>query len=187
MPESSLPPPGLTGRQCVAILRFNRRQAHVGSHPGPHLLAFFIGSLLLYLPARILSWSGITRPVTFAALQLGGLLIGTLGAAIALWCISTFVVIGGGTPALFDPSRRLVVRGPYRFVRNPMYIGAALALAGAALFYTSVTLLGYSCVFLVATHLFVIGCEEPTLGRNFGPDYDDYRGQVRRWLPRFRV
>jgi protein-S-isoprenylcysteine O-methyltransferase Ste14 len=115
------------------------------------------------------------------------LLIGTLGAAIALRCISTFVVIGRGTPAPFDPPRRLVVRGPYRFVRNPMYIGAALALAGAALFYNSVTLLAYSCVFLVATHLFVIGYEEPTLRRKFGSDYDDYRRNVCRWLPRFRA
>ncbi len=143
--------------------------------------------MLLYLPVRVLSWSGITRPATFAAPQLGGLLIGTLGAAIALWCISAFIVIGRGTPAPFDPPRRLVVRGPYRFVRNPMYIGAALALAGAALFYKSVTLLAHSCVFLVTTHLFVIAYEEPTLGGKFGPDYDDYRRHVRRWLPRFRA
>src|SRR5208283_1846755 len=91
-----------------------------------------------------------------------------LGAAIAVWCVVTFVWIGKGTPAPFDPPRRLVVRGPYRFVRNPMYIGGALALAGAVLFYHSLFLLAYVCIFLLAACLFVLFYEEPTLRRTFG-------------------
>ena len=58
-----------------------------------------------------------------------------IGTAMALWCVFAFVFIGKGTPAPFDPPRKLVVRGPYRFVRNPMYIGAGMTLAGAALHY----------------------------------------------------
>jgi len=72
----------------------------------------------------------------------------------------------------------------YRFVRNPMYIGAGLALAGAALFYGSLPLLGYTAVFFLATHLFVLWYEEPTLRRSFGPEYDAYSRQVKRWWPR---
>jgi len=89
----------------------------------------------VFLPGRVLSWSGIVRPAGIGAAQAAGMLVGASGAILALWCIATFILIGRGTPAPFDPPRRLVVVGPYRLVRNPMYIGAALALAGAALFY----------------------------------------------------
>src|SRR5204863_672998 len=99
----------------------------------------------------------------------------TIGTAIALWCVFTFVFIGKGTPAPFDPPRRLVIRGPYRFVRNPMYIGAGLALAGAAIFYESWPLLGYVGFFFLATHLFVVSYEEPALRRTFGQEYEAYR------------
>jgi protein-S-isoprenylcysteine O-methyltransferase Ste14 len=141
--------------------------------------------LLIYLPARVLEWSGIARPAVIQVPQMAGLLIGTAGAALALWCVGTFVWIGKGTPAPFDPPRRLVVRGPYRFVRNPMYMGAALALGGAALFYESAPLLLYVAIFLLITHLFVLIYEEPTLRRNFAAEYERYRSHVRRWWPRF--
>jgi len=92
--------------------------------------------------------------------------------------------MGRGTPAVFDPPLRLVVRGPYRFVRNPMYLGAGLALGGAALLYRSIPLLLYGAGFLIATHLFVVFYEEPHLTRMFGLEYRAYRDRVRRWLPR---
>ena len=106
------------------------------------------------------------------------------GAAIAVWCVLTFVFIGRGTPAPFDPPRRLVVRGPYGIVRNPMYVGAGLALAGAALFYESVALLGYAGLLGFITHAFVVRYEEPTLRRTFGTDYEGYCKHVGRWWPR---
>lgn len=143
----------------------------------------FIGLLLIYIPAQLLSWSGIVRPETIEAPQIIGMVVGAIGALIALWCVFTFATIGGGTPAPFDPPRRLVIRGPYRFVRNPMYIGAGLALAGAALFYESIALLVYLCLFFLVTHLFVIWYEEPTLRQNFREEYDTYCRRVRRWLP----
>jgi len=143
----------------------------------------FIGLLLVFLPGQVLEWSGIVRPASVGFVGLSGIVLGIAGGAVALWCILTFAVIGKGTPAPFDPPRRLVVRGPYRYVRNPMYLGAALALAGAALFYRSLPLLGYVAGFLLITHLFVIAYEEPTLQRLFGADYRAYRDRVRRWLP----
>ena len=77
-----------------------------------------------------------------------------------------------------------MIRGPYRLVRNPMYIGAGLALASAALFYKSWPFLSYAGFFFLATHLFVVGYEEPTLRRTFGQEYETYCHQVRRWWPR---
>jgi protein-S-isoprenylcysteine O-methyltransferase Ste14 len=144
----------------------------------------FIGLLLICVPARLLSWSGVVRPVAIEVQQVAGMVVGAAGAAVALWCVFTFAFIGRGTPAPFDPPRRLVIRGPYRFVRNPMYIGAGLALASAALFYQSWPLLGYACLFVLVTHLFVVSYEEPTLRRTFGEEYEAYCRQVRRWWPR---
>lgn len=143
----------------------------------------FIGVVLVYLPAQALAWAGIGRPARFAVPQLLGAIATVGGAALAVWCILSFAVIGRGTPAPFDPPRRLVIRGPYRYVRNPMYLGAGLALAGAALFYQSGVLLAYAGVFLLVMHLFVLGYEEPALRRTFGEDYEAYRRKVRRWLP----
>jgi protein-S-isoprenylcysteine O-methyltransferase Ste14 len=145
--------------------------------------ALFIGFVLIYLPARVLSWSGIVRPAAIGVPQVAGMVIGAAGAAVALWCVFTFASIGRGTPAPFDPPRRLVIRGPYRFVRNPMYIGAGLALASAALFYRSLPLLGYAGFFFLASHVFVVWYEEPTLRQTFGQEYEAYCRQVRRWWP----
>jgi protein-S-isoprenylcysteine O-methyltransferase Ste14 len=143
----------------------------------------FVGFLLIYLPTRALTWSGIVRPAALGLPQGAGMIVAGAGMLIALSCISTFVCNGRGTPAPFDPPRRLVIRGPYRFVRNPMYIGAGVALAGAARFYQAVSLLIYAGVFLLVAHLFVVLHEEPTLAANFGPDYEAYCHRVRRWLP----
>lgn len=147
----------------------------------------FIGLVLVFLPARLLSWSGVTRPPVMGAGQAAGMLVAAIGAALALWCVFTFALLGKGTPAPFDPPRRLVVRGPYKFVRNPMYLGATIALAAAALFYESAALAGYAVAFLLAMHAFVMGYEEPTLRGTFGAEYDGYCSQVRRWWPRLSV
>jgi protein-S-isoprenylcysteine O-methyltransferase Ste14 len=146
--------------------------------------ALFIGLLLMFLPARILSSTGMVRPSDIGVWQIAGILLGASGAALALACILTFVFVGRGTPAPFDPPRRLVVRGPYRFVRNPMYIGAGLALAGAALFYRSIPLLGYAAAFLLVMQGFVVVYEEPILRQTFDGDYEAYCRRVGRWWPK---
>jgi protein-S-isoprenylcysteine O-methyltransferase Ste14 len=146
--------------------------------------SLFIGLLLVYLPGRILFSAGISQPPAIGAWQVAGMLLGGCGAALALTCILTFVWVGRGTPAPFDPPRRLVVQGPYRFVRNPMYLGAGLALTGAALFYQSLRLFGYAGAFLVITHVFVVTYEEPTLRRSFDGDYQSYCKRVGRWWPK---
>ena len=143
----------------------------------------FVSLMLIFLPARVLSASGIVPPAAIGAWQVAGVLVGLAGAALALWCILTFVFLGRGTPAPFDPPRRLVIRGPYRLVRNPMYIGAAIAVSGAALFYQSFALLGYAGAFLLTMHVLVIGYEEPTLRRTFGQAYKVYCQDVGRWWP----
>ncbi len=146
--------------------------------------AVFIGFVLIFLPAQLLAWSGITRPQTIGIPQVTGTAIVLLGGSIALWCVFTFALIGKGTPAPFDPPRRLVTRGPYRVVRNPMYIGAALALGGATVFFESIVLLGFTVLFLLVTHMFVVVYEERVLRRMFGEEYEGYVRQVGRWWPK---
>ena len=144
----------------------------------------FVGFLLVFLPARILDRFGLRAPADIGLSQYAGVLLTAAGGALALSCILAFVVVGKGTPAPFDPPRRLVVRGPYRWVRNPMYLGAGAALLGAALFFRALPLVAYAALFLVAMHLFVLVYEEPTLRDTFGADYETYCRRVGRWWPR---
>jgi protein-S-isoprenylcysteine O-methyltransferase Ste14 len=91
---------------------------------------------------------------------------------------------GRGTLAPVDPPKQLVVQGLYRYVRNPMYVGALLALFGQAAFFKSSSLLWYAAAFFVWVHLFVVFHEEPTLRRRFGSSYERYCLTVNRWLPK---
>ena len=143
----------------------------------------FIGLVLVYLPLQVLSAAGVARANVFGAPQVAGLALATLGGALAVWCILSFAIMGRGTPAPFDPPRRLITGGPYRFVRNPIYLGAGSALAGAALYNHSLPLLVYDCVFFILSHLLVVAYEEPTLAREFGQEYESYRRRAGRWVP----
>jgi protein-S-isoprenylcysteine O-methyltransferase Ste14 len=146
--------------------------------------SLFIAVVLVYLPAQTLARAGVGRPSHFGLAQGVGSIAVILGAALALWCVAAFVSLGRGTPAPFDPPRRLVVRGPYRYLRNPMYLGATLALGGASLFYEAKALAAYTVGFALLMHVFVVIYEEPTLAATFGADYEEYRRQVGRWWPR---
>jgi protein-S-isoprenylcysteine O-methyltransferase Ste14 len=113
-----------------------------------------------------------------------GVLLASSGAALALTCAGLFALRGKGTPAPFDPPRTLVAFGPYRAIRNPMYVGGWLLIAGFALIARSSSVLAVSFTFLVLAHLFVILYEEPTLASKFGPAYEAYRRAVPRWMPK---
>jgi protein-S-isoprenylcysteine O-methyltransferase Ste14 len=106
------------------------------------------------------------------------------GAALYFWCAWNFATVGGGTPGPWDAPRRVVARGPYRWVRNPIYLAALLVVLGEAWLFTSPRLLVYAGVMAACFHLFVTGYEERTLTRRFGPAYLEYRRAVPRWIPR---
>ncbi len=106
------------------------------------------------------------------------------GGVLALWCVGAFIVRGRGTPALFDPPRRFVAVGPYRVVRNPMYVGGALLLLGFGLAQRSPAIVLFVPVWWLVFHLLVVMYEERALHAKFGPEYDDYCRRTPRWLPR---
>jgi protein-S-isoprenylcysteine O-methyltransferase Ste14 len=115
-----------------------------------------------------------------------GALIIAAGSVLAGWCVVEFACRGHGTPAPFDPPRRLVISGPYRFVRNPMYVGLAIILAGEALLTARVWFLAELGVLGLALSLLVRLHEEPALRRAFDDDYRRYSAAVRRWVPRLQ-
>ena len=108
------------------------------------------------------------------------------GVLVMLACAWEFAWRGLGTPAPFDPPRKLVVSGLYRYVRNPMYVGLLVAVIGEALVFPRLTagLLIEAAAFWGGATIFVLSFEEPVLRRMFGGDYEAYARHVRRWIPR---
>jgi protein-S-isoprenylcysteine O-methyltransferase Ste14 len=113
-----------------------------------------------------------------------GLLLILLGLALAVWTVGLFARVGRGTLAPWDPPRRLVVRGPYRYVRNPMITGVAVILLGQAALFRAPLLLAWCGLFILVNLIYTPLVEEPGLRRRFGPEYDEYCRHVPRWLPR---
>ncbi len=107
-----------------------------------------------------------------------------VGAALYLWCVWLFATVGRGTPGPWDAPRRLVAAGPYRWVRNPIYVAALLVVLGEAGLFLSLSLLVYAGAMGIVCHLFVVGYEERTLRRRFGDTYTEYLRTVPRWIPR---
>ena len=107
-----------------------------------------------------------------------------LGVSMIAWCFIDFVRRGRGTPAPYDPPRRLVVAGLYKYTRNPQYVGVVLVAAGEAVLFGRTILFGYAVFLAVGYHVFVRFYEEPTLRRMFGEEYVHYCAAVSRWLPR---
>lgn len=148
----------------------------------------------LYAAAFVFLWAWVAGALRVFDARLGGmlpiwmrwpgLLLAAAGAALGLYCIATFVTAGAGTPAPFDAPRRFVAVGPYRYVRNPMYLGGVGILAGSGLVLRSPSILAFTAVWWLLAHVFVLAYEEPTLRARFGATYDDYRSRVSRWIPR---
>jgi protein-S-isoprenylcysteine O-methyltransferase Ste14 len=144
----------------------------------------FVGTFIVYMPW---AWFGAWRaPLTdFGVRALLGLLAIAAGAALVIACIANFARHGRGTPAPMDAPRELVVRGPYRYVRNPMYLGAALAMLGEWLRVPTWPFAGYIALWFAAVSLLVVTYEEPTLRAKFGESYARYTRDVPRFIPRF--
>ncbi|MEZ5599020.1 MAG: isoprenylcysteine carboxylmethyltransferase family protein [Pseudomonadales bacterium] len=141
------------------------------------------GTDAVYLPCRLSSLDK-ARAATAASIATGSALI-ALGLLLYIACLWPFATLGRGTPAPIDPPKQLVVAGPYRFVRNPMYLAVLCVIAGQAVWHLSGTLAIYGAGVTAMFCLFVQGYEERTLCRLFGDDYRAYCARVPRWLPRF--
>jgi len=122
-----------------------------------------------------------------AGCKLPGLAATLLGLGAIGWAEVTLLRIAHSTGGFGDPPPGLVVEGPYRFTRNPIYLGAAFLLFGLSLWRGSPTLLVAALAFLPVMHVFILRVEEPATRRRLSAAYDDYRNRVPRWLPRPRA
>ena len=136
------------------------------------------------VPWLVTRWDG--SPQGWDATDLLGALVGLLGLAMVVACFVRFVREGRGTPAPTAPTETLVVGGLYRYLRNPMYVGVALVIAGQCLAFRSLALLGWLAVFVVAVTAFVVGYEQPTLSQRYGQAYEEYCRRAPAVLPRPR-
>ena len=138
--------------------------------------------------AGLIPWwlTGWEAGTTWPPLQLLGALLLVAGVIVLVNAFVRFVVEGIGTPAPIAPTQRLVVGGLYRHVRNPMYLAVGATIVGQGLLIGRPILLLYAAVFAVVVLAFVRGYEEPTLARQFGVEYEDYRRAVPGWWPRVR-
>ena len=139
------------------------------------------GTVAVLAPYLLLRYSGgFNWPFCSLAVILACALCLFCGGLL-LSCTWEFVVRGQGTPAPVDPPKALVIRGPYRYNRNPMYVGIMGIIAAEALFFASFFLLVYAAVLWLGFHLFVLLYEEPHLEKKFGPSYQEYCRLVPRW------
>jgi protein-S-isoprenylcysteine O-methyltransferase Ste14 len=150
----------------------------------------FIRSLI-YVPAFILFFGWIAFRVRVYDKDIGllpewtklpGIILMILGSILCLICILVFIIKGKGTPAVFDPPTEFVAIGPYKYVRNPMYIGGFILLIGFGLYYSSSSILILSVILFLLFHLFVVFVEEPDLKKRFGESYLSYKKTVKRWV-----
>jgi protein-S-isoprenylcysteine O-methyltransferase Ste14 len=163
-----------------------------------HMMTAFIAvRAALFAAAFLWAWFWVVRQVqpwsrewdSVLPMWLGSLgpLLLLVGAAGVLICIAVFVVRGRGTPAIFDAPREFVAVGPYRRVRNPMYLSAAAVFAGYGLLARSLAVLAFVVSWWLLMHAIVMLVEEPGLRRRFGNRYAEYCRRVPRWIPRLVV
>lgn len=151
------------------------------------ILPFTVAVLVpTWIAHRYVVPPALGRSLGQVALQLVG--VASLGAGLALFIASLrcFATEGRGTLAPWDPPRVLVVRGPYRYVRNPMISGVLLLLFGEAFVLLSPPQGMWAVFFLLLNLIYIPLFEEPQLERRFGASYREYRREVRRFLPRLR-
>ena len=142
--------------------------------------ALIPGTVTVTVPYLIVSRS----PVSITPLRWLGLIPILAGGTVLVRCIWDFAVSGRGTLSPVDPPSRLVVRGLYRYGRNPMYVGVVTLLLGEAFLFSSFPLLIHALATFTVVHLFVLFYEEPTLRRRFGHSYVVHTQSVHRWIPR---
>jgi protein-S-isoprenylcysteine O-methyltransferase Ste14 len=138
------------------------------------------GTAAIYLPLALTPDQMVSWGITAAA----SMLLFLSGATAYTWCVWDFASFGRGTPLPLDAPKKLVIRGLYRYSRNPMYVGVLLVILGWAALFRSWGLVGYALLIATGFQLFIVLYEEPHLQSVFGPSYAEYCARVGRWLPR---
>jgi len=142
------------------------------------------GTVAGLLPWWISGWQIRSPLLHFSPFRWIGVLLIVGGIPVLLDSFARFALKGLGTPAPVFPTRHLVVSGLYRYVRNPMYLAVVVVIVGQGLLFGDVRVFEYGLLVCLGFHLFVLFYEEPTLRRRFGTEYESFRVNVGRWIPR---
>ncbi|MFZ0885033.1 MAG: isoprenylcysteine carboxylmethyltransferase family protein, partial [Candidatus Acidiferrales bacterium] len=142
------------------------------------------GFFVVLVPYWISRWRIQPRLLGFMPFRVFGVLLMAAGLPVLLESFARFALQGLGTPAPVFPTQHLIVKGFYRYVRNPMYVAVVSMVLGQGLLFGNADVLVYGICAWLVTHVFVLTYEEPTLRRTFGAEYDMYRANVPRWIPR---
>jgi len=140
------------------------------------------GTVAGLVPLLVTGWRRPDDPVPWVD-AVGWLLV-LPGAAVLIHAFVAFAWHGRGTPSPTAPTERLVVRGAYRYVRNPMYIAVLAVVLGQALLFASWGVIAYLVLLGLTMNAFVRTYEEPTLREDHGPEYEEFCANVPRWVPR---
>ena len=142
------------------------------------------GTVAGLVPWWITGWHMNPPLLGFSGFRVIGILMIAAGVAVVLDSFARFALQGLGTPAPILPTHHLVVSGLYQYVRNPMYVGVLGIILGQGLLFGDGRLFAYGVLLWLVVHAFVTGYEEPTLQRSFGTEYEAFRRNVPRWIPR---
>lgn len=146
----------------------------------PGLMIVLIPYLLLTLRFRLI-------PMRLGIYHIFGWLLICVGTVLYLWAAWDLTFTGKGTPSPISPPKKLVVRGPYRVMRNPICGGILLILFGEAIYFQEVILIVYSCLIFLSFNRHIRNNEEPMLTKKFGANYRLYCHAIPRWLPKIKV
>lgn len=173
-----------SGQICLYEQVIRKARAIVGS---ALFLVIAPGLVAGLIPWWISHWRFQSAFLGLASLRVAGGIFIIVGIVGLLDSFRRFAVEGLGTPAPVFPTRRLVVAGLYRYVRNPMYLAVVSAILGQALVFGNMRLLEYGGLIWLLCNVFVLVYEEPTLRANFGAEYTAYCAAVARWIPRLTL
>jgi protein-S-isoprenylcysteine O-methyltransferase Ste14 len=149
-------------------------------------LFFIVAPFMLagVIPWLMTHW-GFRPPFLAAeATRLAGIALIIAGVPGVLDSFARFALQGLGTPAPIAPPQKLVVTGLYRYVRNPIYIAVVSVILGQAILFGDWRLFWYGALLWLFFHAAVVASEEPTLKQTFGAEYERFRTNVPRWIPR---
>ncbi len=143
------------------------------------LISFLIlpGVFGFFIPISFVCFTGIND------IQWAGVPVVLLGFLLLLWCVRDFYVSGKGTLAPWDPPRKMVMVGLYRYIRNPMYASVLILVLGWGILFQSKVLSAYTGLLFLVFHIRILTYEEPWLHKTFGEEWQSYKSKVPRWLP----
>ena len=156
---------------------------HASSFIAPFLMCFILPGLIIRLESAVPSYPVISPSIN---LVIAGAVLIWLGFYFLIKTFIVFIKVGAGTIMPWDPVKRLIIAGPYAYVRNPMILSLIIILVGEAVLFGSIGTAALAVLNFIVNAIYFKYSEEPGLIKRFGNEYKEYRTNVPRWIPRMK-